>query len=385
MAFPMLLVLSQNLSLLFFAYLFYLIPNKLIFFKPNHWIQVIVWLFMVGAIASVLDLNPPTYESRNRALAVLPNYIYWSIMLLFLINLRSWINIDTVAKYIYYGLIISLGYYLFSDFIPDLSGFTNHFTPNSYAFLCISFTAPAATYVMYKKGYLYALVLVIIILITLLLAGRRAGFILVFLSSMLSIHLKKLSVKQVLITLFLAGFGFQLLQLELVENALYAANPRVHELIYENEDINTTDRSLLTRKLMVEKSLIIMSEHPLTGIGLNNFAAFEVDFRGDFEGAEFVLNKDGMNEKSAHNSYASLLGEGGLLLILPFLIIVIFNIIKFLIYYTRRPHIENTFYLAFLSMCVHFYFISALLNVYAWFIIGIVTAISVQSSQKKIK
>ena len=156
----------------------------------------------------------------------------------------------------------------------------------------------------------------------------------------------------------------------------------LHQLIYSNSsNLIDEDRSLLVRKLMVEKALIIFESNPITGIGLNSFSSHNVNFRGDFEGSQFVINKSNTNSKSAHNSYVSLLSEGGLLLLIPFLIIIFFNIYKFVKYYNHRNQIENSFYWAFIGMCVHLYFISAILNVYAWFLIGIVSAISTNSKK----
>jgi O-antigen ligase len=132
---------------------------------------------------------------------------------------------------------------------------------------------------------------------------------------------------------------------------------------------------------MVEKTLIIFDEHSLTGIGLNNFTNYDVYFEGNFEGSQFVVNKDGTNDKSAHNSYASILAEGGLLLFIPLALLLLFNIIHFFKSFTKRSQMENAFYWSFLGMCIHLYFISAILNVFAWFLIGIVTALSVKSQR----
>jgi hypothetical protein len=291
MAFPMLLVFGQNLSFLFFLTLFFLMPDKSVFFKVNHWIQILVFLFMFGAIISVADVNAPLYNAQTRAFVVLPNYIYWSIMLVFMINLRNFIKINTIVKYIFNGLVLSVVYNLISPYITIIPGFMNSFTPNNYAFLCIAFTSPAATYLLYKKGYGYAMLLVVIVLLTLLISERRAGIVIVFISSMLSIHLKKINIKQLFNAVILTFFCFLLSQLEPFEDAIYTTSPRIHQLLYDNDDISTTDRSLLTRKLMVEKTLIIFSMHPLTGIGLNNFSAYDVEFTGNFEGSEFVINK----------------------------------------------------------------------------------------------
>jgi O-antigen ligase len=158
----------------------------------------------------------------------------------------------------------------------------------------------------------------------------------------------------------------------------------VHEFIYENENVALEDRSILIRKLMLEKTFVIFSEHPLTGIGLNNFGNYKVDFIGNFEGGQLVVNKVGLDQTSAHNSYASLLGEGGLFLIVPFILLLLFNLYKFIFHFTYRSQIQNAFYWAFLCMCIHLYLISALLSISAWFFIGLLTALSVRSNTKQI-
>jgi len=83
-----------------------------------------------------------------------------------------------------------------------------------------------------------------------------------------------------------------------------------------------------------------------------------------------------MNDKSAHNSYAAIIGEGGLLTFVPFIGLIFFNFYKFVVHYSLRSRISNAFYWSFLGGCVHMFFISAILNVFAWFLIGIVTAMS---------
>ena len=358
--------------------------KNFLFLKLSHWIQVVAILFGAGAIISVYDINTINGEI-SRGLVVLPNYLYWTLTVLFLVNISKTINYNSVAKYIFMGLLISLLFYFISPYIPKVPGFMNSFTPNGFAFLCICFTAPAATYLLYKKGLLYALLLLSVVLITLLLSGRRAGFVLVFISSILSISFKSFNRKYLSIGTIITLLFYLIMQLQFVEEIIQSASPRIHELIFDNEKINTEDRSLLTRKLMIEKSLIIFSQHPLTGIGLNNFTNFEVSFRGDFDGSEYVINKKAMNITSAHNSYALLLAEGGLLLFLPLLILILFNLVRFISGYDQRPHIVNSFYLSFLFMCVHLYFITSIVNIYAWFLIGLVTAFSTSNSFKKFK
>lgn len=385
LAFPGLLVFGLNLSLFYFLAIWMSLRNKVQYFKVNYAIQFVVLLFMVGVVTSVIDLDVEENGALIRALAVLPNYLYWGILIIFLVNVRGFINHFFISKYIAFGLVITVIYVLTSPFIPKIPGFTNAIYPNSFAFICICFTAPSAVYILKRYSFLRALIFISIIVGILLVMGRRAGVVLVFLSGLLSISFASIKFKNLLIGVIISFLAFISLQIQVVENLIYTSSPRIHELIYSNEDITTEDRSYLTRRLMVEKALLIFAEHPLTGIGLNNFVNYEVSFRGDFEGAKFVINKNKMNETSAHNSYAGFLAEGGLVLTVPFLFILLYNLYHFIKSFSYRSQIQNAFYWSFLAMCVHLYFISMIVNVYAWFLIGIVTAISVQSQKGELK
>ena len=349
------------------------IKNKLLYVKSPHWIQKFIILFALGAIISVIDANGHE-NGLTKGLAVLPNYIYWSILSLFIINIKYSLNFNVIGKYIANGLIMSLIYYHISPFVPKVSGFINYFSPNGFAFLCICFTAPVIVHLSQKKKNLQAFLLFLIILLTLLFEGRRAGFVLVLLSGILSFYVNAFKIRHVLGGSFVLVLLFYAFQISFLEDILFSASPRVHELLYDSENIQVVDRSLLTRRLMVEKAILIYNDHPVTGVGLNNFGNFEVEFLGDFEGGHYVANKSGMNYKSAHNSYASILGEGGLLMFIPFTVLILYNLYHFIRNFNKRSAVINAYYWAFCCACIHMYFVSAILNVYTWFLIGIVTA-----------
>jgi O-antigen ligase len=78
-----------------------------------------------------------------------------------------------------------------------------------------------------------------------------------------------------------------------------------------------------------------------------------------------------------------LLAEGGLLVLIPFLILLLFNIYHFVVNYRKRTELENAFYWSFLAMTIHIYLISEILNVFAWFLIAMTSAISLKYSSRK--
>jgi O-antigen ligase len=82
-----------------------------------------------------------------------------------------------------------------------------------------------------------------------------------------------------------------------------------------------------------------------------------------------------IQQKSAHNSYVAILAEGGLFLLVPLLLIFAYNIIYFLFNFNRlSPYLPV--YAGLMGMAVHLYFISAIVNVFAWYLIGLACAIT---------
>ena len=380
-AFPGLLVFGLNMSLIIFITFFIKLSKEINPVRIKSFIQIVLLMFFIGAFISVFKSN--SSENLNKGLVVLPNYLYWTLLCIIFVNIYKKIDLYSIIPYIISGVIISTIYFYLFPYLPKIPGFLNPITKNSYSFLVICFMSPCIIYLIKKKRRISFYIFSIIILLILLVNGRRAGFLIVLATLFFSINLKSLNIKYFTITLLLILISKFILSFTVTESFLMKSSPRIHQLIYSSStDFLHEDRSLLIRRLMVEKALIIFESNPFTGIGLNNFSSHEVDFIGDFEGSYLVINKSDANSKSAHNSYVSILAEGGLLLLIPFLIIIFYNIYNFVKYYNHLNQIEKSFYWSFIGMCVHLYFISALLNVYAWFLIGIVSAISANSKKR---
>lgn len=381
MAFPAILILGQNISIFFFLFIVSKLYGKINLFKLSNKALFLPLLFLIGAIISVIDTDAVAENIYSKGLAVLPNYIYWSLLVVMMTNIRSLVKVESIAKYTMLGVISTIVYYNIQPFLSGLQFIFNKLTPNSFSFILICFSAPCFIYLLkIKKSKWYAFGFLIIAVFYLISEGRRAGTMLVFLPCMLALLFSKIEVKKLIfgMLVFLASFG--VMQTQGAEDLVKSLNPRIYSLLYESENITTEDRSYLVRRLQVEKALLIFREHPMTGIGLNNFTNYSVEFEGNFKGAEFVLRKEGMNEKSSHNSYASLLAEGGLLLLLPFIGLLLFNVVHFVKKYNNRSQIENAYYWSFCAMSTHLYFVTGIVNIYPWFLLSIVTMLSVKYS-----
>lgn len=384
MAFPIILIAGFNITIFIFLAIWLKFTNL---FKISHIVLLLPVFFGVGAILSVFNIEESGTVLLSNSLTVLPNYIYWCLLVITLVNLNRYIDLKKVSRYTAIGVSISILYYLAQDALSGLSFILNRLTPNSFSFILICFTTPAFIHLaVVKKSKPLAFIFLALSVFLLISEGRRAGTVLVLLPSLVALFYTKIEVTRLASGVVLSIFASLLLQTSAVKGSVQTLNPRIYVLLYESEDIATQDFSFLVRKLQVEKALLIFKDHPYTGISLNNFSNYSVDFEGNFEGAGRVIRKAKMNQKSAHNSYVNILAEGGLFLLVPLLALFLYNIYNFVVNYNKRSQIENAYYWSFLGMCIHLYFITGIVNVYAWFLIATVTMLSVRySGMKKLK
>jgi O-antigen ligase len=376
MAFPAILIV-QNLSFYFFVLLLF---HKVKFGREKmSYDKLLFWLgllFSYGAILSTI--NTPLVEGKEnmaRAISAMPNYVYWGFLIAFLVNSREYINMSLVHKAIFYGVLCYIPYFYlreaFSINIPVLQRTSN----NNYAFLMICFSPTALYYCSYTYGKKVAILLWIGILASLLFLGRRAGFTLVGLTGSGVLFFNRVNIKTLVTGIVTIVTIAILLSTPFIEDTIHDANERIYGLIYERDKVQTEDRSYLTRMAMVEKGLNLFERYPYTGVGLSNFSQIEGAVEGDFDGSQFVINKQDLNTLSAHNSYISILSEGGLFLFVPF-ILILFTIILYFIFNFNTINVDNKpLYWSIIGMTFHYYYISAVVNVYGWFVIALCAAL----------
>ena len=378
MSFNSILVLGSNISIFVFVFFILIYISRFSLFSLKYSPHFIIFGFIFGVFLSVIDVNASGENPMSRSLIVLPNYIYWALLCIILINLRDYLEIPWISRNLLIGLILTLIFYQFRKTLNF--SFLKSSTPNSYAFVLVCFSAVTVSYIKIRYGMIRALMFLGVILASMLSLERRAGFVLVLISSLISLFLGKIKLNTILTSGISAITLFVILQLSFVENYLAVASPRIYELLYENDELASTDQSYLTRLAMTEKGLTIFSQNPLTGIGLNNFTNNYVELAGNFKGSELIINKLDLNTKSAHSSYIVFLSEGGLFVFVPFICLFLYNLFHFVIAYNRRKPLENAYYLSLISMFIHLYFISEIVNVFAWFLIGVVSSLSVKYS-----
>lgn len=92
------------------------------------------------------------------------------------------------------------------------------------------------------------------------------------------------------------------------ENAIYNLQFRIRKLV-ELADPELRDNTVLKRYGMIRKTLLILDEYPLLGVGYSNRSFAEFDAGSVFFGDRLIK----LGKTDAHNSYLNLIGGTGLL------------------------------------------------------------------------
>lgn len=136
-----------------------------------------------------------------------------------------------------------------------------------------------------------------------------------------------------------------------------------------------TDKPVLTRKLLVEKGLLLFDQRPLFGQGLGGFSRSRVRL---VSSQEAWLTDADLSSRSAHNAYVKVLAETGLAGALPLLALLGWLALRggaAAVRLTRRGHCwAATAYGSFLAVSAHLWTLSGLTGTEPWFIYGWVAA-----------
>lgn len=382
MAFPVILIV-QNIS--FFIFPFFLLGLNALsgrLFHIRYGIQFVALAFGAAAIISVWNMpEKMPANSLERALEVLPNYVYWVILILMITSHKEWIRLDVVYRGIFWGLLFSVLYYfVLANFLIGIPLF-KLLTQNTFAFLLICYTPIVVWYSWHRFGLLWGIVVLVLLALSGFLSGSRSGSLLTLSGGVFTLLLS--SKKSTVRFCIMAVIGYFALvsvsDSKLVRDLIFSLNERTYNLLYNSKQTLEEDRSYLVRLAQIEKALLIFEKYPTSGIGLNNFSSYRIKLPGNFQGAEYVVNKKSIDQKSAHNSYFGFLAEGGLLLIIPFILILGYCIIWYLVSIRKlQPHYHPIF-IAIIHMSIHLYFIYAILNVFAWFLIALACGVTIRN------
>lgn len=376
-------VVVQNISF-FILLLFYGTASRHYVrgFAIRGIMSLVATLVFVGATCSVIGAGIKYgHEYFIYSIRLLPNYLYWATTVIFLGNLTlKFINVLDLYRMFLYGLISLIITFFFLDPILKNIPIYNGSSDNSFAFLLILFSPMSVAYIQEKrKNLFYSILFTISITMVGFLSGSRSGSLLALSGCILVLSLS--SWVRVAITSFIIAFIAiavpYIKDNQTVKTTIHSLNERTYNLIYDTESTLTSDQSFLIRLAMIEKGLELFKDNTLTGVGIGNFGKTKVDLEFEFEGGDLISQKE---EKlgsgiSAHNSYISFLAEGGLLLFIPYVFLMFYPIFYFITRFNSIKSYEKAIFISIIFMCIHSWFISAMLNIFGWFVLGIANSI----------
>jgi O-antigen ligase len=383
-AFPV-IILVQNLSLFFFPFLVNgFLKRGNLFFKKTNIYEILIVLMSVGAVASTIATSTNPIEGAfARSAIILPNYFYWLFLLLFCSTYAKHFDYTVIYKAIFLGIISVIVYF----YTMHTTGFYSFFfflrslPQNLFAFILICFSPIVVYYVRERYNIRFAVIVAIAIVLAGILSGSRSGSILTFITCSATLFATRISPTKLALGLVLFLVGQILLETPLVKATIFGLNERTYDIIYNRSEVLAKDESYLIRVAQVEKGIGLFKEHPLFGIGLGNYVEQPYAIKGDFEGYE-IISKLNLENLSSHNSYINILSEGGLVVFAPFALILLGLVIYFIRNFNTMPSFQKPFFWGLLGMMFHFYFINAVVNVFAWLIIGLALTAVKYNSQK---
>ena len=207
MAFPVPMLIF-NASIYLFPFMWEAYKRKYgYYFRSNSLPVLLVFCLIFGILVS-------TYDSVNigASISVLPNYIYWSLLVIFLVSHHKNIDLSIVFEAITYGVFAVSIYYLFFRQNLGALPFLNKLTQNSFAFILICF-APIATYFIRSKyGFKYGIACVFLLTFIAFLSRSRSGIVLIFIGSFATNFSHLISPNRIIILLAIMLTGFLAIQ-----------------------------------------------------------------------------------------------------------------------------------------------------------------------------
>jgi O-antigen ligase len=385
LAFPAINILGVSITFYIFfilAFLQWRAGIRLII--KNHLNKWFVFLFILGSVSTLI--HPVLFRevSLLKDIQTVFQFLYWIILAQYVCSNYKRIDWFSISKWLLIGLIVSIiGFYIYPVEVNTfLFDFTSQLSRNSFIFNFLCFLPLSFWYIIESKVKRYRFILMFLFLLAIFFTNGRSGFILIIVQ-IIFIGMIIFPAKQRFFKLLMIGFVGLFIVWQASEDSKFLTglartidniNPRTAELIKKegSEGNLAIDKSWLVRKLMVSKSIEIVKEHPLWGIGWLHFSRYKAPLKELSNYPRLAgFGPDHYNALSSHNSYAQYLAEGGIfgfgILMYVFLTILIFFLKKLLF---QQLDFYDLPLIAFFVMALYFYSIAVITGAGTWFIIG---------------
>jgi len=346
-------------------------------------VQLLALLFAVLLLSWAWNtIDGTSIQNFSGGGASVGRFMYWFLCSLLACRLFAHTTLPRTAALAFAFGVIMMSIFVLVEYLASggqrVSGFEHltTLTQNSYA-LQFSTFLPFVYYAVLSSGgkrRFFWLVGMGTCLMAVLVLSSRSSWGTSLISLVLFGSLYALQTRRFAMILVVVLFGASLIYTgwQLVPEAVKG------DLTYDYNSLShlDQDKSWQIRQLQIQKGERIFEQHPLIGIGPDQFR-FSVTtldlpevFRGN-SASQYV-------NRSAHNSYIQLLAEGGLAFIVPYGLLLLWLTvagIRAALYLARLGELWGLATLAgFVAMSVHFWSISGLTGTAPWFMYGMTAA-----------
>ena len=315
-------------------------------------------------------------------------YVYWVVLALFI---KTWIykfDFYKLSRVFFFTIVISIIYYV------TLNPFYIIFYPNEIAYNIV-LSIPLAYYYILKR-FSIPLVLLITLgfVMGILFSGSRTGTTLVIIELILllslgSNKLKKFSMILFVLTIPVIMILFISLDSSAIKNlkhgmadVLQDYSPKIAHTLRMKENIMERDKSLLMRKLQIQKGERIFEKHPFFGVGPGNYTYYYSSL--DIMGVSHWLHRSerSYNQKSSQNSYLMILAEDGIFALTSILIIFIIIVWKGFYYVKTFENNAKIFiYIPFIALIFYGFILVTVQGALFWLLLGLTMTLTKHQKQ----
>jgi O-antigen ligase len=388
LGFPCLSVAGNSITFYIFIAILYKVGA---FWNSSYKGKLLFSLFLLVVLISAL-IAPysimPRHPGAGHIIKLGIQYVYWILVAAFFSKYYQRLELYSLAKYLFVGILCSIvGFYLI-PFKVDLAvlEFTTTQSRNAFIFGLLASVPICFIYLKHRySGNKLKAFFIFFILIALLSNGRAGAIIIVIEMLMVStiLYPRMLKLARILVLPFIGLFALSESEafqpyLDSLAIAIEGVNPRVANMLRDEDDGDLSfDKSWSIRKLMIDKSLEIFPAYPFFGVGAGNFNYFDAELPTLYSYMRLGSHTiEYYNTRSAHNSYVQILTDFGLMGFIIFILILLRPLLFFIKQFlTSRLYYYHLPLIALLGICIHFYAISAITGAIPWMVIGLATGV----------
>jgi len=371
-----------GISITFFIFLiivYKFLKKRKKLFVVSGWSSIFLVLFLIFVFIAAL-LTEDSFKDRSTfsIIKLTTQYIYWVIVAFFI---KTWIyhfDFYKLSRVFFFSSVVTVIYYM------TLNHTYVVFYPNVYAYTIVTVFPLGFYYVLKRFSISISVIIAIGFVMAVMISGSRTGTVLTLFEVLLILslgnkQLKKVSIITsvisipVMLIFFISFDSSDIRQLKFkMADTIEEYSPKIAHTLRMEENVFDRDKSLLIRKLMIQKSMRIFDEHPFFGVGPGNFTKYYTTL--DIVSVSHWLHntEDNYNQRSSQNSYIKILAEDGIFALMSFLIVFIIILWKGFYYYMRtfNDNIKIYIYIPFITLIFYGFILVTMQGALFWLLFG---------------